>query len=78
MKRFITQQPLELWVSLPSGQTVPYPVTTAVGMMDEVPQLHPLGLVKPEWRLSSLRRSNIWPVLMGTRAGVHAEVLLTL
>lgn len=54
MKRFIKQQPLELWVSLPSGQTVPYPVTTAVGMIDEVPQLHPLGLVKPEWRLSSL------------------------
>ena len=47
-------------------------------MIYEVPQLHPLGLVKPEGLLSSPKQSEISPVLLGTQAAVHTEVRLTL
>lgn len=47
-------------------------------MIYEVPQLHPLGLVKLEGLLSSPKQSEISPVLLGTQAAVHTEVRLTL
>lgn len=47
-------------------------------MIYEVPQLHPLGLVKPEGLLSSPKQSEISPVLLGTQAAVHTEGRLPL
>ena len=38
------------------------PATKTVGMIHEVPQLHPLGLGKPEGLLSSAKQSEISPV----------------
>lgn len=78
MKRFIKQQPLGAGSLFAIWTDDFYPMTTAVGMIYEVPQLHPLGLVKPEWLLSAPKRSKILPVVMGTRAQVHIDLRLTL